>query len=137
MIQVLLNIRQAFNIVAQHNSRTTVRIGEATQVDSAAMKTVSVLGLLFLPGTFISVSDGSSYGRLCSTDVFQAVFSTSFFNFSPGNSTDPQHWTVSENFWIYWAVAIPATVVTVFIWVLWQGTYMSKSRHAWQQQGYR
>ena len=46
----------AFNVVAQHDSRIAVRIGEATQVDSAAMKTISVLGLIFLPGTFISVS---------------------------------------------------------------------------------
>lgn len=42
---------QAFNTVAQHDSRITVDIGKATQIDSAAMRTISVLGLAFLPGT--------------------------------------------------------------------------------------
>jgi hypothetical protein len=34
-----------------------MRIADATQVDSAAMKTIAMLGLLFLPGTFVCVSD--------------------------------------------------------------------------------
>ncbi|KAG9229423.1 hypothetical protein BJ875DRAFT_387386, partial [Amylocarpus encephaloides] len=67
-----------------HDSRVTVLIGEATQGDSAAMKTVSFLGLTFLPGTFI-----------------YALFSTSFFNFSPTTDTEPQRWTISDRFWIY------------------------------------
>lgn len=95
--------RLAFNTVAQYNSQIAVRIGEATQVDSRAMKTISVLGLVFLPGTFIC-----------------ALFSTSFFNFSPASDTEPQHWTVSEKFWVYWVVAIPVTLVTVACWLAWQ-----------------
>ncbi|OBT42429.1 hypothetical protein VE00_05993 [Pseudogymnoascus sp. WSF 3629] len=96
-------INLAFNTVAQHDSRIAVLIGKSTQADSAAVKTISVLGLAFLPGTFIC-----------------ALFSTSFFNFSPGGSADPQHWTISEKFWIYWAVAIPLTVATVACWFMWQ-----------------
>ncbi|CZR68590.1 uncharacterized protein PAC_18489 [Phialocephala subalpina] len=100
--KIELIIPQAFNTVAQHDSRIAVQIGKATQIDSAAMKTISVLGLAFLPGTFIC-----------------ALFSTSFFNFSPGNATDPQRWSVSEKFWIYWVVAIPVTVFTVVCWTSW------------------
>ncbi|OBT38898.1 hypothetical protein VE00_10782 [Pseudogymnoascus sp. WSF 3629] len=96
-------ISLAFNTVAQHDSHIAVLVGKATQIDSAAVKTISVLGLAFLPGTFIC-----------------ALFSTSFFNFSPGSGTDPQHWTISEKFWIYWAVAIPLTVATVACWFMWQ-----------------
>ncbi|PVH69386.1 hypothetical protein DL98DRAFT_505830 [Cadophora sp. DSE1049] len=93
----------AFNTVAQRDSRVAIQIGKIAQVDSGAMKAISLLGLVFLPGTFIC-----------------ALFSTSFFNFSPASETKPQHWTVSEKFWIYWVVAIPVTIVTVACWVSWQ-----------------
>jgi hypothetical protein len=55
MSEAILTRRQTFNTVAQHDSHIGVRIGEATQVDSAAMKTISVLGLVFLPATFVGV----------------------------------------------------------------------------------
>jgi hypothetical protein len=47
--------KQAFNLVAQYDSRSAVQISTNTATDSAAMKTISVLGLVFLPGTFICV----------------------------------------------------------------------------------
>jgi hypothetical protein len=50
-----LTEEQAFNLVAQYDSRSAVQISTNTATDSAAMKTISVLGLVFLPGTFICV----------------------------------------------------------------------------------
>jgi len=47
---------QAYNSIAQNDSKTTVRINQAVQKDSAAMKTVAVLTLIFLPATYVSVS---------------------------------------------------------------------------------
>ncbi|KAH6645075.1 hypothetical protein BKA67DRAFT_595993 [Truncatella angustata] len=90
-------IQLAFNIVA-------LQMGRATQTDSAAMKTVSVLTLAFLPPTFIS-----------------AIFSMSFFNFDPDSG-----WAVSSQFWMYWAFALPLTLLTSVIYYYWQGTYPSK-----------
>jgi hypothetical protein len=49
-------INLAFNVVAQHDSRTAVEIGQAAKDDSSSMKTIAVLTLVFLPGTAISVS---------------------------------------------------------------------------------
>jgi hypothetical protein len=125
MIKATLTMEQAFNLVAQIDSRITVRIGEATQADSATMKTISFLGLVFLPGTFICVCAYPSL-LLRRSNKFEAIFSTSFFNFSPGSDTEPQHWRVSEKFWIYWAVAIPVTVATVACWFFWQRMYISR-----------
>lgn len=124
----MLTISQAFNTVAQNDSRISVLIAKATQTDSAAMKTISVLGLTFLPGTFVCVRCATLLESfLAMADMFQALFSTSFFNFSPGSSTEPQHWTISEKFWIYWAVAIPVTIATVAFWFRWQHPALNNS----------
>lgn len=95
-------IQLSFNIVAQSDARTSVEIGRAAQKDSSAMKTVAFLTLTFLPATFIS-----------------AIFSTSFFNFDGGQST----WAVSDNIWIYWAVAIPVTLFTILLWYFWHRVF--------------
>ena len=53
--KLFLTSKQAFNIVAEYDSRISVRLSKAMQVDSFSMRTIAVLGLLFLPGTFICV----------------------------------------------------------------------------------
>ncbi|RGP61040.1 hypothetical protein FLONG3_10659 [Fusarium longipes] len=95
-------IQLAFNSVAQYDSRVAVKIGRATQSDSAAMKTIAFVTLTFLPATFVS-----------------ALFSMSFFNMDD----DTGSWMVSSEIWMYWAVAIPVTVMTCGLWLLWQKCY--------------
>lgn len=43
-----------------------------------------------------------------------------FFDYSPGSSTQPEAWVVSKKIWIYFLVAIPLTILTVAAWFLWQ-----------------
>ncbi|KAF3771368.1 hypothetical protein M406DRAFT_230562, partial [Cryphonectria parasitica EP155] len=90
-------IQLAFNTVAQYDAGTSVEISRAAQVDSAAMRTISVVTLALLPPTFVS-----------------AIFSMSFFDYEAGGD-----WTVSEKFWIYWAFAIPTTFVALAMWHYW------------------
>ncbi|CAF3616058.1 hypothetical protein SNK03_003900 [Fusarium graminearum] len=97
--RLLNEVQLAFNSVAQYDSRVAVKIGRATQSDSAAMKTIAFVTLAFLPGTFIS-----------------ALFSMSFFNVDD----DTGQWTVSNKIWMYWAIAIPVTLITSGLWLLWQ-----------------
>lgn len=91
-------IQLSFNTVTQQDVATTIEISRIAQIDSAAMKAIAFLTLTFLPATFVS-----------------AVFSTSFFNFSP----ELQRWSVSDKFWVFWACAIPVTVVTPVLWYRW------------------
>ncbi|KAM0246852.1 hypothetical protein ACHAP5_004474 [Fusarium lateritium] len=95
-------IQLAFNSVAQYDSRISVEIGQATQSDSAAMKTVAFVTLTFLPATFIS-----------------ALFSMSFFKVDD----DTGVWSVSEKFWLYWVIAIPVTLLTGGLWLVWRKVY--------------
>ncbi len=59
ILPVNTDLNQAFNTIAQHDSKIMVRISEAVQSDSAAMKTIAVLTLTFLPATFVSVERSS------------------------------------------------------------------------------
>ena len=91
-------IQLVFNIVAQNEARSSMAIAEATKADGQIMKATSLIALLFLPPTFIS-----------------AVFSTTFFDFG----MDSQSWGVSQEFWIYWAVTVPVTLVCLGVWYIW------------------
>ena len=63
------------------------------------MKTVAVLTTVFLPGTFIST-----------------------FISMPLLSWDATSWTEvpTTHFWVYWAVTIPLTLLTLYAWYVWQ-----------------
>ncbi|KAI1178999.1 hypothetical protein F4777DRAFT_14380 [Nemania sp. FL0916] len=89
-------IQLAFNTVAQHDASTSVKIGLATQSDSVVMKSIAFVTLTFLPPTFVS-----------------AIFSMSFFDYGAESG-----WVISEKFWVYWAVAIPTTILTALAWYI-------------------
>jgi len=77
------------------------KLAHKAKRDSAAMKTISLLGAIFFPGAFLA-----------------SVFSTSFFDFSSsGDNLNP---TVSTKFWIYWVITVPVTMVIVGIWYVWE-----------------
>ncbi|KAI0534386.1 hypothetical protein GGR58DRAFT_482964 [Xylaria digitata] len=87
-------IQLAFNTVAQHDARTSVKIGLATQSDSLSMKSIALVTLAFLPPTFVC-----------------AIFSMSFFDYSADSG-----WALSDKFWLYWVFAIPTTLLTAAVW---------------------
>ena len=96
--RLLNEIQLAINRVAQYDTGLTVKIGQDTRSDSQAMRSIAFVTLTFLPATFIA-----------------AIFSTSFFHNEPDTG-----WTLSSEFWIYWAIAIPTTVITGAGWLFWQ-----------------
>lgn len=90
-----------YNIMSQREARLNLeiageqrRIAHASKRDSTAMKTISLMGTLFLPGTYLA-----------------SVFSMTFFNFQ--EAAHP----VSTGLWIYFAVTVPVTAAIVAIWM--------------------
>lgn len=75
------------------------KLAHSSKRDSAAMKTISLLGAVFLPGAYLA-----------------SVFSMTFFNFQAGEG-EP---AVSNQFWIYWVVTIPITAFIVGFWYIWE-----------------
>ncbi|KPM42749.1 hypothetical protein AK830_g3773 [Neonectria ditissima] len=109
-----------YNIMSQREARLNLqiageqrRIAHASKRDSTAMKTLSLMGALFLPGTYLA-----------------SVFSMTFFNFEDGACSPYSHVPLSTNalragaspvvsvqVWIYFAVTIPVTALIVGAWL--------------------
>jgi hypothetical protein len=91
--------------------------------DGEIMKGISILGMIFLPGTFVSVGGScpSLLPEICLlTTQLEAVFSMSFFDFATEGDGGSDRWALSRKFWLYWVVALPLTVVTLALWYIWQ-----------------
>ncbi|RAH87338.1 hypothetical protein BO86DRAFT_394139 [Aspergillus japonicus CBS 114.51] len=94
-------INLGFNLVSQ-------QFGHDTKSDSAVMKTIAVVSMVYLPGTFVS-----------------GLFGTNFFNFTDG---DEHTWFMAGSFWLYWAVTIPLTLATMAVWAWWHYFRPAKRR---------
>lgn len=70
-----------------------------TKRDSTAMKTITIaiLGMIFLPGTFIA-----------------AIFAMPVLDLSPPNSSSMV--VVRKGFGIYWALTVPLTLSVLMTW---------------------
>lgn len=75
------------------------KLAHASKRDSSAMKTISLLGAIFLPGAFLA-----------------SIFSTTFFQFQFPSPTT----IVSSDFYIFWACTIPLTLIVMFLWYIWE-----------------
>lgn len=63
-------------------------------LDSIAMKTLALVTAIFLPATFIAT-----------------LFSMSMFDWQGGNVS-----VVSSNFWVFWVVSVPLSIVILGLW---------------------
>ncbi|KAM7214527.1 putative Mg2+ transporter-like zinc transport protein [Rhypophila decipiens] len=98
-----LNIqREVMNsIISQRESRLSLaiaaqqrRIAHTTGRDSTSMKTLTILGVMFLPGAFLS-----------------SVFGMSFFDFS-----DDIYHSVSPRLYIFFVIVVPLTIIIIAVW---------------------
>ncbi|KAK7948459.1 uncharacterized protein PG986_009345 [Apiospora aurea] len=98
-------------------------IAEASKRDSASMKTVAVLTMAFLPATF-----------------FAALFAIPSLDWKAGaevaTTADGSGSVIQSNFWVYWALTLPATVLVFVIWlVLNSRAWLSEKRKINSNEG--
>jgi Mg2+ and Co2+ transporter CorA len=74
-------------------------MGKGSQADNNNMRPIAVVGLVYLPATFVS-----------------GLFGMNFCQF--GCDAGHQDWKVSDKFWLYWAITVPLTLATALVWVL-------------------
>ena len=121
-----LQLAVLFNIIAKRDSQVSIEIAAASRAlaienkkdqrisiaiakasreiaveskrDSSSMKTIAAVTMLFLPGTFVA-----------------SLFATPMFQWN--NVTGDLH--VASQIWIYWAITIPLTLLTIGMWWVW------------------
>ncbi|KAI0138986.1 hypothetical protein F4776DRAFT_45605 [Hypoxylon sp. NC0597] len=86
-------IQLRFHTDSQYDSQVSVEISHSAKSDSASMRWIAVVSLVFLPANLVS-----------------AFFSTIFFDVSNGAIS------VSKDLWIFWVVLIIVIVVTMVFW---------------------
>jgi Mg2+ and Co2+ transporter CorA len=97
---------QLLNTATLNQADYTATIALETRRDSAAMKTIAVLTIVFLPGTYVAT-----------------IFSMDMFQWQPEDGGRP---TVSKLFWVYWVITVPLTGLVLAGWLIW--TRMSVGR---------
>lgn len=63
------------------------------------MKTIAVMTLIFMP-----------------LGTVAAIFGTQLIKLK---DEEPYHMVLSRDFWLIWAIAVPLTILVVFIWRVW------------------
>ncbi|KXX79419.1 hypothetical protein MMYC01_203522 [Madurella mycetomatis] len=95
-----------YNLMQQEIARETRR-------DSSAMKSISLLTMVFLPGTAI------------------ATIMAPFTRISDNDSVELTH-----QFWVFWAIAGPITAFVLALWVCWiQRNELAKVVANWKSKG--
>ncbi|KAI8941183.1 hypothetical protein NX059_002420 [Plenodomus lindquistii] len=101
-----------YNLVAQRDSKASLEMAKIQTQESYAMRTIAVMSIFFLPGTFVS------------SFLFMEMF-----NWQANKSAS----VVSPRLWIYWAVTLPLTFAVCSIWLFWlrahQKSESQRTRH--------
>ncbi|KAJ9605461.1 hypothetical protein H2200_010118 [Cladophialophora chaetospira] len=119
-----VQLRVIDSTISATDALTMIRLARASHSDSNTMKAITILTMVFLPATFV-----------CS------LFSTGFFDF--GADDDDGHFGsrkmhVAGQFWIYFAVTVPLTVVVLGIcaaWLKWSARRGDENDGKPQRQG--
>ncbi|EXJ54148.1 hypothetical protein A1O7_09485 [Cladophialophora yegresii CBS 114405] len=102
-----VQLRVIDSTISTTDALTMIRLARASRSDSNTMKAITVLTMVFLPATFV-----------CS------LFSMGFFDFAGATDaglegTHRRTMRVAGTFWIYFAVAVPLTILVLGICAAW------------------
>ena len=88
-------MQACYTLMARSDTWLNLQVARASKRDSTDMRSIAVLTLVFLPGTFVAT-----------------FFSTSFYNFHVIGKDD----LVSKYYWIFWVVTVVLTLSVLLIW---------------------
>lgn len=106
--------RQMLSSITQNDAEYTAAIAVDGKRDSIAMKTISILGIIYLPGTFVAT-----------------LFSMDMFSWGENDGRGASSLGVSSSMWVYWAVSVPLTIITCLVWVVWSRSESQRSNQRW------
>lgn len=89
--------------MAQEDNNLNARMAVASSRDSSSMKALAVITAVFLPGEFMS-----------------SLFGMGIFNWQGNDGTsDGDEAVVGYDFWVYWAITLPVTIIILIAWRVW------------------
>ncbi|KAM0553284.1 hypothetical protein ACHAPJ_007297 [Fusarium lateritium] len=96
------NIGQTDARTNQEISRVNLVVAKLARHDGSLMKSIAILGMVFLPATFVST-----------------FFSMGFFEWTTDDSkNDKSHEVLSSWFWVYVVVTVGLTILTITIFYI-------------------
>jgi len=123
---LLTNFIQEWNYYTRRDSRANIIIANATKRDGSQMRMISLLGMTFLPGTFLAVSPNHSPKHISARRAImqgtqnnfvspkQTMFSMGFFNWEPGDDRMISPWIT-----LYLGLTVLLTTLTLWRWKRW------------------
>lgn len=115
-----------YNLVTQSDAANNIQLSRSMKRDSTSMTAIAALTMVFLPGTFTSVSrhviPSSTMRRDKTEHLCQSVLSAGIFS----ARAESQGIAISNLWWLWVALTIPLTIVVIGIWWLYQ---------RWQRSG--
>lgn len=99
-----LQLDVLYTMLSQTDNALNARIAVSAGRDSTSMKILALITAAFLPPSFVAT-----------------LFSMGMFQWQADDSSSPSDGAgeVSSNFWIYWATAVPLTLLTLCGWGFW------------------
>lgn len=101
--------------MAQEDNILNARMAVSSSRDSSSMKALAVITAIFLPGEFLGTLFGMSMFDWLGPDEEDG---------DSGDTPRPMAEAIKvnrfgQNFWYYWATAVPLTVMILVIWRVW------------------
>lgn len=81
-------------------------IADSTRSESISMTTLSIVTLIYLPATAIGT-----------------IFGMPFFE-NTAEEIDDLRLRLSRDFWMFWVITIPVTLVTLVAWYFWRRSFL-------------
>ena len=82
------------------------------------MTTIAIITMIFLPGTFVTVSLCRELAYFI--DAIQGIFGSNFMASPERDYPDNTNVLFSRQWWILPAVTIPLTLLVIVIWYIWR-----------------
>ncbi len=93
------------------------RLAEKTTQDAAAVKVLTIITLIYLPATVVSVCKAPRQHTYYLANVTKNFFSSQFVTTQSHDNTNTVELT--SNAWVFAAVSVPLTILTIVIWWAW------------------
>lgn len=97
-----------YSLVSQNEAKYTTAIAMDSKRDSTAVRTITIMTILFLPGTFVAT-----------------FFSMDMVDWKPSDGSSPK---LSSYMWVYWIISIPLTIVVLGSWMVWSRMVHDKAQ---------